>query len=107
MYTGELFRCSAYGLALIGKFIQTPGSSRPSALPMPGFPERGTLPAENDKMVRHEIKRSGLGTLNTAAYSPDGKSIAFGGSLGIWLLTNDLKPIVHLSGSAFQVTALA
>lgn len=71
------------------------------------IPERGQTPPQTDKTVRYADRQYGNGTLNVAAYSPDGKTLAIGGSLGIWLLSDDLKPIAHLIGDTFSVTALA
>ncbi len=56
---------------------------------------------------RREIRRIGNGTARAVAWSPDGKLIAIGGSLGIWLYTFDLKPLKHFEGNDAEIELLA
>jgi WD40 repeat protein len=54
-----------------------------------------------------EIRRFGNGTAITAAWGPDSKMLAVGGSLGLWLYSPYLKPIAHLDKNESEITALA
>ncbi len=54
------------------------------------------------------IQRIGNGTARAAASSPDGKTIAIGGSLGIWLYPADLsKPLANFDSNDQEISAIA
>jgi len=108
-YADRLFLCTTRGPGPPIKidrptdqtyFTETPPASELS--------ERGKPPAMTvtDPLIRHERARFGYGTLATLSYSPDGKMLAVGGSMGIYLLTDDLKPIAHLNGGTRSVSNL-
>jgi len=63
--------------------------------------------AQNTVPTRKELWRVRNGTARVLAWSPDGKMLAIGGSLGIWLYTPDLKPIVNFDGNDDEIRALA
>jgi len=73
----------------------------PSATPLPLSPtpvsqlvETPTVGPEAPTRHPREVARFGRGTIQDIAYSPDGRILAVGGSLGVWLYHADtLEPI--------------
>src|SRR5438105_327494 len=62
-----------------------------------------TLPAHAQADSRL-LRQFGKGTARAVAWSPDGKTIAIGGSLGIWLYPPDLsQPTGHLEGNSAEI----
>ena len=78
--------------------IQTPDTLTPDTLtPETQTPGTALTPASVDQLVA--LQRLGRGTVNTIAASPDGQTLAVGGSLGVWLYdSTSLEPQGLLSG---------
>jgi WD40 repeat protein len=54
-----------------------------------------------------EIKRFGNGSARAIAWSPDGKQLVVGGSLGLWFFSPDLKLTSHRDNNDDEITAIA
>lgn len=67
----------------------------------------GNVTAQPDTGPYHEVRVLGRGMIRSAAWSPDGKMIAVGGALGIWLYTDHLEDIGLLKGHTKAVYGLA
>jgi len=64
--------------------------------------------AEGQTFSDKPFARLGKGTINTIAYSPDGKLLAMAGSVGIWLYSaNNLTKVGLLQGHTEEVLSVA